>query len=117
QPSPAEDPQAARAELTRMVTVAAARGEISSDDREYAARVIAAESGLSETAARERLDAVLTQAEQTRQEVIDTAREAADAARKAAAAMALCAFAALLTGACVAACRAMVGGRAARSPG
>lgn len=117
QPSPAEDPQAARAELTRMVTVAAASGEISSDDREYAARVIAAESGLSETAARERLDAVLTQAEQTRQEVIDTAREAADAARKAAAAMALWAFAALLTGAFVAAFMAMVGGRAARSPG
>lgn len=115
QPSPDADPQAARAEVARMVTVAAARGEIVPEDRDYIARVIAAQSGLSENEARDRVDAVLTQAEQTRQQAIDTAREAADAARKAAAALALWAFAALLAGAFAAAFMAMVGGRAARS--
>ena len=115
QPAPAADPQAARAEVARIVTAAAAQGQISPDDRDYVARVIAAETGTPEAQARERIDAVLTQAEQMRQEAVDTAREAADAARKAAAGFALWAFAALLMGAFIAAFMAMVGGRAARS--
>lgn len=114
QPSPTADPQAARAELARLITVSAARGDMTPEDRDYVARVVAAEGNVSETEARERVDQVLTQAEQMRQEAIDTARDAADAARKAAVALALWAFAALLVGAFVASLMAMVGGRAAR---
>lgn len=116
QPSPTADPQAARAELARLVAVSAARGEMAQEDRDYAARVVAAQSSLSETQARSRVDEVLSQAEQTRRQAVDMAREAADAARKAAAGLALWAFAALLLGAFVASWAAMVGGRAARSP-
>lgn len=116
QPSPTADPQAARAELARLITVSAARGDMAPEDRDYVARVVAAQSGVPEAEARQRVDQVLTEAEQMRQQAIDTAREAADAARKAAAAMALWAFAALLAGAFAASLMAMVGGRAARDP-
>lgn len=116
QPAPAADPQAARAELARLVTVSAARGEMSAEDRDYVVRVVAAQSDLSEPQARARVDDVLAQADQTRQEAIQTARDAADAARKAAAGLALWAFAALLIGAFVAGFTAMMGGRAARNP-
>src|SRR5690606_28261261 len=111
QPSPTADPQAARAELARLITVSGARGEMQPEDRDYVARVVAAQSGLSETEARGRVDQMLTQAEQMRQEAVETAREAADTARKAAAALALWAFAAMLVGAFVASLMAMMGGR------
>lgn len=116
QPSPVADRQAARAELVRLIAVSAARGEMAQEDRDYAARVVAAQSSLSETQARARVDEVLAQADQTRQQAIDTAREAADTARKAAAGLALWAFAVLLLGAFVASWAAMIGGRAARDP-
>lgn len=116
QPSPSGDPQATRAEIARMLAVSAARGDMPPEDREYVARVVAAQSGVPEPQARQRVDEVLNRAEQMRQEAIDTAREAADAARKAAAALALWAFAALLAGAFAASLMAMVGGRAARDP-
>lgn len=116
QPSPTGDPQAARAELARLLTVSAARGDMLPEDRDYVARVVAAQSGVPEPDARKRVDEVLNSAEKTRQEAIDTARDAADAARKAAAALALWAFAALLAGAFAASLMAMVGGRAARDP-
>ena len=116
QPSPTGDPADARAEVARMVTVAAMRGDLAEEDRAYISRVIAAQTGVAEAEARERVDQALTQAEEMRQEVTDQAREAADAARKAAAAFALWAFAALLVGAFVASWMAMVGGRAARDP-
>ena len=114
QPSPTADPQAARAELARLVTISAARGDMLPEDRDYVVSVVAAQSGLSETQARERVDQALTQAEQMRQQAVDTTREAADAARKAAAGLALWAFAALLAGAFVASLMAVMGGRAAR---
>lgn len=116
QPNPAADPQAARAELARLVAVSAARGDMQPEDRDYVARVVAAQSGVPETEARQRVDEVLTNAEQMRQQAVDTARDAADTARKAAAGLALWAFAALLAGAFVASLMAVVGGRAARDP-
>lgn len=116
QPSPTGDPQVARAELARLLTVSAARGDMSPEDRDYVVRVVAAQSGVSEAEAGKRIDEVLNSAEKMRQEAVDTAREAADAARKAAAALALWAFAALLAGAFAASLMAMVGGRAARDP-
>jgi len=116
QPNPAADPQSARAELVRLVTISAVRGDMSPEDREYVARVIAVQGDVSEAEARQRVEQVLTNAEQMRQQAVDAARDAADAARKAAAALALWAFAALLVGAFVASLMAMVGGRAARDP-
>ena len=116
QPDPSGDPQAARAELGRIITVSLARGELDAGDRDYAARVIAARSGMTEAEAQERVQQVMTRAEQMRQQAVDSAREIADDARQAAAAFALWAFAALLMGAFAAAYMAMVGGRAARDP-
>lgn len=116
QPAPDADPQAARAEVARMLTVSIAQGDMAPADRDYVARVVAAEGGMSEAEARERIGSVLKQAQDMRQAAADTARDAADTARKAAAAFALWAFAALLVGAFVASLMAMVGGRAARSP-
>lgn len=116
QPSPMADPQASRAELARLVTISAARGEMPEEDRNYVARVVAAQAGVSEGQARERVDQMLTEAEQMRDEAVQTARDAADEARKAAAWLALWAFAALLAGAFMASYMAMVGGRAARDP-
>lgn len=115
QPSPSGDPAAARAELARLLTVSAARGDMQPQDRDYVARVVSAQSGVPEEDARRRVDDVLKNAEEMRQEAVDTAREAADAARKAAL-LSLWAFAALLAGAFVASLMAMVGGRAARDP-
>lgn len=115
QPSPNTDPQAARAELARMITVGAARGEMAPEDRDYVARVVAAEAGVSEADARARVEEVLARAQQMRDDAAEQVKEAADAARKAAALLALWAFAALLAGAFVASLMAMVGGRAARS--
>lgn len=116
QPGPSGDPAAARAELARILTVSAARGDMQPDDRDYAVRVIAAQSGVSEEDARRRVDEVLKGAEEMRRQAVDTAREAADAARKAGALLSLWAFAALLAGAFIASLMAMVGGRAARDP-
>ena len=116
QPDPTADIRASRAELTRIITVSLARGGMESGDREYAAQIVAAHGGISEGEAQERVDEILTRAEQLRQQAIDTAREVADDARKAAAAFALWSFAALLAGAFAAAYMAMVGGRAARNP-
>ena len=113
---PESDPQAARAELVRLMAVSIAQGDIQPEDRDYAAQLVAAQSGLSTGQAQERIDQILSEAEQTRQQAIDTARDAADAARKAGAALALWAFAALLMGAFVASFMAVVGGRAARDP-
>src|SRR5690606_10699579 len=92
QPSPNTDPQAARAELARMITVGAARGEMAPEDRDYVARVVAAEAGVSEADARARVEEVLARAQQMRDDAAEQVKEAADAARKAAALLALWAF-------------------------
>src|SRR5690606_1562708 len=83
QPDPTADIRASRAELTRIITVSLARGGMESGDREYAAQIVAAYGGISEGEAQERVDEILTRAEQLRQQAIDTAREVADDARKA----------------------------------
>ena len=63
-----------RAEVARVLSSSALRGEISGDDRDYVARIVAAQSGIPQDEARKRVDAGIEQAKQ-----------AANAARKTAA--------------------------------
>jgi hypothetical protein len=90
-----------RAELARVLAPIATRGgQVSQDDRAYAAQVVAARTGLSPDEAQKRVDQVITQA-----------KEAADKARKAALAASLWAAIALLVGALGAAIAAAEGGK------
>ena len=116
QPAPAADPQAARAEVARIVGQSAVAGDMTQEDRTYVARVVAAQTEMDQAAAQARVDEILTRAQQTADEAETAAREAADTTRKAAAAFALWAFASMLIGAFVAAWMAAVGGRSARAP-
>ncbi len=111
QPNPAGEPQAARAELGRIIAASLAKGEVSVDDRTYAARVIAAQTGIDPPTAERRVEDVVNRAREAAQQAEQRAREAADAARKAAAAFALWAFASMLIGAFVASWMATIGGR------
>lgn len=111
QPSPVEDPGAARAEVGRIITTSLARGEMTQEDRSYVARVVAAQTGLDQPTAEARLDEVVNRARTALEEAEQTAREAADTARQAAAAFALWAFVSLLIGAFTASWMATIGGR------
>ncbi|VCU70473.1 hypothetical protein PIGHUM_02545 [Pigmentiphaga humi] len=110
QPAPS-DRNAARMELGRIMAVSLARGELSQEDRTYAARVVSAQAGIDEATAQQRIDATVARAKQAAEQAEQKAREAADAARKAAAGFALWAFASMLIGAFVASWMATVGGR------
>ncbi|CUI71848.1 hypothetical protein [Achromobacter dolens] len=99
-PDAGGDRAAARAEVGRIVAMSLARGEMTPADRDYVARVIAAQAGIDAAAAQQRVNQTLQQA-----------RQAADAARKAAAALALWGFASMLIGAFVASLCATWGGR------
>ena len=90
-----------RAELTRILAPLSRRGgQVSQDDRTYAAQVVAARTGLSQEEAQRRVDQTIAQA-----------KEAADKARKAAMAAAVWSAIALLAGALAAAFGAIEGGR------
>ena len=90
-----------RSEMMRILGPATRRGgQISQDDRAYAAQVVAARTGLSPDEAQKRVDQTITQA-----------KEAADKARKAALAAALWSAIALLAGALAASVAATEGGK------
>lgn len=90
-----------RAELSRVLAPIGRRGgQISADDRAYAAQVVASRTGLSQDEAQKRVDQTIAQA-----------KDAADKARKAALAVALWSAAALLAGALGAALSAAEGGK------
>jgi hypothetical protein len=90
-----------RTELSRVLAPIASRGgQVSQDDRTYAAQVVAARTGLSQDEAQKRVDQIITQA-----------KDAADKARKAALAAALWSAIALLAGALGAAIAAAEGGK------
>ena len=110
-PDAAGDHAAARAEVGRIVAMSLARGEMTPADRDYVARVIAAQAGIDAAAAQQRVNQTLQQARQAADDAKRKAREAADAARKAAAAFALWGFASMLIGAFVASLCATWGGR------
>lgn len=111
-PSTATTEGDARSELSRILAKSLAEGEISDEDRSYAAKLIAQRAGIDEAAAEQRLTQIEERAQKTIDDAEQTAREAADAARKAAAIFSLWAFASLLIGAFVASFAATMGGRA-----
>lgn len=103
----AEGDAAAAAQASRILVASAATGEMSADDKTYLGRLVAARTGLSETEAIGRVDAVLAQAEQAKV----AAQEAADTARKAGATFALVSALSLIMGAFIASVAAVLGGR------
>ncbi|WP_251863106.1 hypothetical protein [Achromobacter sp. Marseille-Q4962] len=111
QPDAAGDRNAARAEVARIVAVSVARGDMTQQDRDYVAKVVAAQAGLDPQAAQKRVDQAMQEARQAADEARQKAKEAADAARKTAAALALWGFASMLVGAFVASLCATWGGR------
>jgi len=105
------DDASSRAALQRIMSNALRTGEMSANDRTYAAQQIASRAGLSQADAEKRVDEVVNQAKQAKAKTEQAAREAADAARKAAAAFAFMSFLAMLIGAFVSSYAARVGGR------
>jgi hypothetical protein len=80
--------------------------DMSADDKTYLAKLVAAQTGMSQDDAVKRVDAVNAQIKATE----DKAKDAADKARKAAATASLFAFLALLIGAFIASIAAAFGG-------
>jgi hypothetical protein len=94
-------PRDSRAEIARVITTnALTRGEITNEDRDYVARLVAAETRLTPEEARKRVDTTIAQAKQ-----------AADTARKAAAGIAFLIGALSIFAAGAAYWAAMAGGR------
>jgi hypothetical protein len=103
----AEGDAAAAAQASRILIASAAAGEMSPADRTYLGQLVAARTGLSETDANARVDAVIVQIDQAKAK----AQEAADTARKAGIAFALMAALSLVIGAFIASVSAALGGR------
>jgi len=87
----------ARLEIGRIFAEALRKGTLPDADRKYAARLIAAQTGLSQAEAEQRVDAVYAQGKSITADAERAARDAADKARKAAAKESLWMFVALLT--------------------
>ena len=102
---------ASRVELGRILSEGVRKGDLSAQDRAYAAQVVAAQTGLSPADADKRVSEVFAQAKAAAADAEATARDAADAARRAAAKTSLWLFVALLTGAFCASLAATAGGR------
>jgi hypothetical protein len=99
--------QQSRNELSNILARATDEDGLSEDDRAYAARTIAARTGLSEAEAQERLDAAVSEIQAAEAD----AREAAEAARKAGILIAFLTAATMLVSALGAWWAAGVGGR------
>jgi hypothetical protein len=98
---PANDQAATRAELLRIITPATIKGgEVSPDDRSYAARLIAARTGLPQADAEQRVNQTIAQA-----------KDATDKARRAAAKFSLWIAISLLAGAFSGSLAAAEGGK------
>jgi len=108
---PANAAPEAKLEIGRILAEALRHGTLPDADRAYAARVIAAQTGLSQAEAEKRVDAVYAQGKRVAADEELAARNAADKARKAAAKASLWMFIALLTGAFSASLAATIGGR------
>lgn len=101
------DDGAAAAEISRILLQSAASGQLPDGDKSYIATIISARTGLSETDARNRVDAVLKQIDDAK----SAAKEAADKARKTGATTALVGSLSLLVGAFIASAASALGGR------
>jgi hypothetical protein len=97
--------QDTRGEATRIL-LRSVGGDMSAGDKTYLAKLIAAQTGMSQDDATKRVDAVNAEIKSAG----DKAREAADKARKAAATASFLAFLALLVGAFIASVAAAFGG-------
>jgi hypothetical protein len=103
--------QSLRPEVGRVLAEALRRGTMPNADRTYVGQVIAARTGMSQTDAELRVDAVYAQAKSIATDSELGARILADQARQAAAKASLWIFVALLTGAFCASLAATLGGR------
>ncbi|MFD4837704.1 hypothetical protein ACFWP0_09360 [Achromobacter sp. NPDC058515] len=111
QPDFDDDPDAARAEVGRIVAMSLTRGDMTQEDRDYVVKVVAAQTGLEPAVAQRRVEQAIQNAKKAAEDAKQKAKEAADTARKAAAAFALWGFASMLIGAFVASLAATWGGR------
>jgi hypothetical protein len=108
-PAPADD-QALRGEVTRIMTVGLANGDVSAPDRTYLAQLVASRTGLSQPDAEKRVSDVINQAKSAAAEAADKARQVADDARRAAAAFGFAMCLSLLVGAFIASVAGVLGG-------
>lgn len=97
----------AAAQASRILIASAAAGEISADDKTYLSQLVAARTGLSETDAQARVDALVAKVQDSKVK----AQQAADTARKASATFALLGALSLVIGAFIASAAAALGGR------
>jgi len=105
--NPAQNPEQASAEISRILLAGAAAGKMEADDRAYLDQLVAARTGLSPADAKARVDAVLQRADAAAAQ----AKDAADKARQAGAAFALAGALSLVIGAFIASAAAALGGR------
>jgi hypothetical protein len=103
----AEGDAAAAAQASRILIASAASGQVFAEDKAYLGQLVAARTGLSQTDATARVDAVLAQVEAAKV----NAQQAADTARKAGATFALIGALSLIVGAFIASAAAALGGR------
>lgn len=94
-------------QASRILVASAASGEVSAADRTYLSQLVAARTGLSETDAQARVDAMLASVYDAKVK----AQEVADTARKASATFALVAALSLVIGAFIASAAATLGGK------
>lgn len=99
--------EAVSAEVSRVLMNGIVDGKLSADDQTYLEQVVTSRTGLSETDAKARIDAVLTRINDAKA----TAQKAADDARKTASAVALFGALSLFVGAFIASVAAAIGGR------
>ncbi|MBT1159440.1 hypothetical protein J1C56_28115 [Aminobacter anthyllidis] len=100
-------PEQATMQASRILVASAASGEVTEADRTYLSQLVAAHTGLSETDAQARVDAMLAGVNDAKVK----AQEAADTARKASATFALVAALSLAIGAFIASAAATLGGK------
>jgi hypothetical protein len=111
QASTSGDASQQKAEVGRIVARSLASGQLSDDDKNYVAGIVARQTGLSQPDAVKRVDDVIAKAKDAAKQAADKAKAAADSARKAAVYAALWAFIGLLVGGLSASYMATVGGR------
>ncbi|AZO19877.1 hypothetical protein EJ070_03880 [Mesorhizobium sp. M1E.F.Ca.ET.045.02.1.1] len=97
----------ATAQASRILVASAARGEVSTDDKAYLAKLVASRTGLSEADAAKRVDTVLAAVDDAK----NKAKAAADTARKASATFALVGALSMIVGAFIASVAAALGGK------
>lgn len=98
-------------EVTGIFANSITTGELPQDDRQYVARLIAQNTGMSQQEAEQRVQSTYDKAQAKLKEAKEKAQQAADAARKATSYLMLWTFISLLAGAFVASLCATFGGR------